>query len=104
MSNYQDLSNTEFEKQWQASDNAILLDVRTPEEFAEGKIEGAININVLDGSFAAELQGLDSAKDYYVYCRSGGRSGQACSIMASKGFKTLSNLQGGVLGWHAELV
>ena len=77
----------------------IVLDVRTPEEFASGHIEGALNIDFNSGNFANEITRLNPSEIYAVYCRSGSRSGQATSIMHKAGFHDVSNLNGGVIDW-----
>ena len=77
----------------------IILDVRTPEEFASGHIQGAVNIDFNSGDFANEITRLNPSETYAVYCRSGSRSGQAASIMHKAGFHDVSNLNGGVIDW-----
>lgn len=77
----------------------IILDVRTPEEFASGHIEGALNIDFNSGNFENEITRLNPSETYAVYCRSGSRSGQAASIMHVAGFHDVSNLNGGVIDW-----
>jgi rhodanese-related sulfurtransferase len=85
--------------------NAIILDVRTEDEFSEGIIPGAFNIDIYKGQgFIYALEELDKSKNYYVYCRSGGRSGQACSIMSQLGFENTYNLLGGIMNWEGEVV
>jgi len=73
----------------------FLLDVRTPEEFAEGHIQGAVNIDIYDAQFSSQLDKLDKSKPVYVYCRSGARSSNASEMMKKKGFKEVYNLIGG---------
>jgi rhodanese-related sulfurtransferase len=77
----------------------VILDVRTPGEFAEGFIEGAQMIDFQSGNFEAEIESLDKDVTYAVYCRSGNRSGQAVKIMQDAGFLNLFNLEGGVIDW-----
>ena len=77
----------------------IVVDVRTPEEFASGHIEGALNIDFNSGNFANEITRLNPSENYAIYCRSGSRSGQAASIMHKAGFHDVSNLNGGVIDW-----
>jgi rhodanese-related sulfurtransferase len=79
--------------------DVIILDVRTPEEFASGHIEGALNIDFNGGDFANEITRLNPSENYAIYCRSGSRSGQAASIMHKAGFHDVSNLNGGVIDW-----
>ena len=77
----------------------VILDVRTPGEFAEGYIEGARMIDFQGGSFETEIASLVKNATYAVYCRSGNRSGQAVKIMQDAGFLNLFNLEGGVIDW-----
>ncbi|WP_312557261.1 rhodanese-like domain-containing protein [Empedobacter brevis] len=74
----------------------ILLDVRTPEEFAEGHVPGAINIDVKNSSFEKEIQKLDPKKNYYIYCKSGVRAKLATEKMQEKGFKNAKNFKDGM--------
>lgn len=98
------LSQQEWEDQLEKDENALILDVRTPEELEEGYIPNAINIDFYLGQdFLNEVQKLDKGKNYYVYCRSGNRSGQACAIMNSVGFKNAYNLEGGFMNWEGEV-
>lgn len=84
------------------SDSSIvILDVRTPAEFAEGHISGAINIDFQSGNFEQEIQNLDKTKTYAVYCRSGNRSGQAVKVMADAGFTNMYDMDGGTVDWVA---
>ncbi|MBA7649849.1 Thiosulfate sulfurtransferase GlpE [subsurface metagenome] len=80
----------------------VILDVRTPEEFADGHIENTINIDFYSDTFQDELDNLDKNKTYLIYCRSGGRSGKALNIMAELNFKEVYNVSGGVIAWKAE--
>lgn len=97
---YQDLFPKEFLAAYTAQKNdAVLLDVRTPAEIAEINIDGHIAINIQQPGFMEEVAQLDKNKTYFVYCRSGNRSGQACKYMATQGFEKLYNLKGGMLAW-----
>ena len=73
--------------------NTIILDVRTPAEYADGHVEGAINLDLESGQFEAELPNLDPALPYIVYCRSGRRSGVAVETMKSSGFTQITDYQ-----------
>jgi len=100
-----DLSQEEWREQLESDENAFLLDVRTPDEVEEGYIPNATNIDIYLGQeFLAELEKLDKTKNYYVYCRSGQRSGQACAIMNKLGFENAFNLEGGFMNWEGEVV
>lgn len=76
-------------------ENNVLIDVRTPEEFSEGHIPNAININVSDENFENEIKKLDPDKNYYVYCRSGKRSTDAAEKMEKEGLNKVVNLKDG---------
>lgn len=84
-----------FEKQ----EKHLLLDVRTPNEYKQGHVEGAKNIDYFDKGFKSELEKLDKKVPVYVYCRSGGRSSKAMQIMKDMGFESVYNLKGGYLAW-----
>ena len=95
---YTDLDVAAF-KAKMAEPGIVLLDVRTPEETAEGMIEGAGQLDFEAANFEAEVDKLDKSKTYLIYCRSGNRSGQASKLMAQKGFKSIYNLKGGYMAW-----
>lgn len=84
--------------------STILLDVRTAQEYASGHIEGAINIDVMSSDFIEKVSTLDKSLNYFVICRSGGRSGSACSSMNKLGFSNLTNMDGGMMGWAGNIV
>ena len=79
-----------------------LLDVRRPDEFYSGHIEGAVNIDFYEPGFQEELGKLDREKSYLVYCRSGNRSEQTMSMMKHLGFKEVYNLAHGIIDWDDE--
>lgn len=96
------------QKQWSAQlqedNNAVILDVRTPEEYGKGYIPGAVNIDIYLGQgFLDEIRKLNTSKNYYVYCKAGGRSAQACSVMKQLGFNNAYNLKGGYSRWKGEV-
>ncbi len=88
-------------------DDAVILDVRTPVEFEQSHITGAINVNVQGDDFASLASGLDKNKTYVVHCTrnpGNGRSSRALEILASLGFRNLMSLEGGYVAWkEAEL-
>ncbi|MCW4468864.1 rhodanese-like domain-containing protein [Flavobacterium sp. MFBS3-15] len=88
----------EFEKQM-AEHKGQLIDVRTPKEFAEGHLEGAENIHLYDRDFIQRVDKLDKKETVYVYCKAGGRSSEAVSILKTKGFEHIVELQGGTDAW-----
>jgi rhodanese-related sulfurtransferase len=94
--NYSLLPYSEFKTKFDQTPNAMLIDVRTKEEFDSGHIENAVNIDFQDPSFISEIQKLDKDRQYFVYCRSGNRSAQAVSLMKKQGIKNISELEGGI--------
>lgn len=99
------LTQEDWVSQFEVDENAIILDVRTEEEFDSGIIANAINIDIYEGpGFIAKLEALNKSKNYYVYCRSGARSAKACEVMESLGFENAYNLQGGIIEWDGEIV
>ncbi len=81
------------------NNNTIIIDVRTPNEIAQGKIPNALEIDVNSGHFEQEINKLSKDNTYLVYCRSGRRSVAACKIMEQQGFSKLVNLKGGYNAW-----
>ena len=101
----EDLTQDDWVAQLENDDNAVVLDVRTDDEVADGVIVNAIHLDIYKGqAFIDALEKLDKHKSYYVYCRSGNRSGQACQIMSQIGFEKAFNLEGGILEWTGDLV
>ena len=90
---------SEWEEKMKA-DPGIILDVRTPEEFSEGAIGDAQNMDVNGQDFEKQIENLDKEKTIYVYCRSGKRGTTAMNILQEKGFKKVYNLEGGILTWN----
>ncbi len=78
-----------------------VLDVRTVEEFGEGHIKGAKNIDIMGGSFEQGLAALDKSKPYLVHCQSGGRSTRSLATFKKLGFENIIHLDGGMKGWLA---
>lgn len=79
----------------------IVLDVRTPAEFTEGHLPGAVNIDVSSPDFATRIASLDKAAPYAVYCRSGNRSAAAVQAMQGQGFTGMYHLGGGISAWQS---
>ena len=98
------ITQQDWEKQIAEDSDAVILDVRTQNEVDEGIIPDAKNIDIYEGQgFVDKVEKLDKSKNYYVYCRSGNRSGQACQIMDQLGFKNTYNLIGGMNEWDGEV-
>jgi len=73
------------------TDETIIIDVRTPQEFATGHLVGAINIDVQSADFRDRIMAFDTDGEYFIYCRSGNRSGQAITQMFQMGFTDMTN-------------
>lgn len=98
---FRDLSVTEFKKKLELDNSAIVLDVRTPEEYKNGHLHNANAINFFDTDFKEKVNKLDKTKPIYVYCAAGGRSAKALKVLQESGFKTAYNMLGGFNGWQA---
>lgn len=101
-----DLSQKQWTEQVANQEDAIIIDVRTPAEWAEGIIPNARMIDIYSGQeFINQLTALsDKDAHYYVYCRSGMRSHQACSVMSELGFTNAFNLSGGIIQYTGSKV
>lgn len=98
-----DLTQEEWRKKLNNDKNAVILDVRTDEEVEEGYIPDAKQIDIYKGQeFINEVEKLDKSKNYYIYCRSGKRSSQACTLLDQMGFNETYNLLGGYSEWEGE--
>jgi len=97
-----DIDNATLQKMI-ANEEAILVDVRTPKEYAEGFIEGAVNVDWKDRHFAKTIvKEVSNHKPVIIYCRSGNRASKAMTVMQAMGFTTVYNLGKGIKGWNAE--
>ena len=98
------LDQLTWEKQFLSEENAIILDVRTPEEFEISRIPNSINIDFYNPqNFMYEIEKLDKDISCYVYCRTGVRSANSCQLMSELGFKKVYNLIGGIVEWNGKL-
>ena len=79
----------------------VIIDIRTPEEFATGYLENAVNIDYNSATFSDEIGALDRNQTYLIYCRSGARSSQALGLMAVLQFAEVYNISGGITAWQA---
>ena len=98
MENISSLYPQDFKSFWESDkqNGAVLIDVRTPAEYDAGHYQDSINIDYYSDSFRDELNKLDKNKKYYIYCRSGHRSGNALFIMQELGFSNVHDLAGGI--------
>jgi phage shock protein E len=79
----------------------VVLDVRTPEEFAAGHIAGAVELDLQGATFETDVAKLDPEVPYFVYCQSGNRSGQAVDYLEQQGFTSIYELEAGIGAWQA---
>lgn len=87
--------------QWLETDkNVVVLDVRTPDEFNQGHLKGAQNVDYLARNFEQQLARLDKTKPYLVHCASGGRSTETLPMLQKLGFKNVRHLDGGIEAWQ----
>ena len=100
-----DLQQKDWTKLLSKDNNSVVLDVRTLDEVEElGILPEALNIDIFKGQgFIDEIQNLDTSKNYFVYCKAGGRSAQACAIMNQLGFEKTYNLLGGFTEWEGKV-
>ena len=94
------MSAVEFEDAVTGPD-VVVLDVRTPAEYAEGHLPGAVNLDVSDPGFVEALAELDQDATYAVYCRTGSRSLAAAETMREAGFDDVFDLEGGIVAWQS---
>ena len=94
------LEKSVFKLEMKKHSNFQLIDVRTPEEYNNGTIENAVNINFYDNNFNEQLSGLDKSLPTFVYCHAGGRSYKAMEMMCELGFTKVIDLKGGYSGWN----
>lgn len=94
------LSANEFAEKIKTTNSAVVIDVRTPDEFSKGHLQNSQNINISGNDFDKQIEMLDKAKPVFVYCLSGGRSSSAASKMRANGFKEVYELDGGIMKWR----
>ena len=94
------LSANEFAEKIKTTNLAVIIDVRTPDEFSKGHLQNSQNIDISGNDFDKQIEMLDKAKPVFVYCLSGGRSSSAASEMRAKGFKEVYELDGGIMKWR----
>ena len=96
---YKELSSDDAQDKINSNKDIIVVDVRTPEEYAGGHLPNAINIDVNGDKFLEGIQSLDKNGDYIIYCFVGVRSLKAIDIMKAHGFKNVYNLKDGIKNW-----
>jgi rhodanese-related sulfurtransferase len=93
------IDQTTWESKILETENPQIIDVRTAQEFSEGHLDNALNIDYYASDFQDMVSTLDKEQPVYVYCRSGGRSAKAAEIMKNSGFKVIYDLKGGYMAW-----
>ncbi len=93
------VSPTEFKEK---SSDQLIIDIRTPQEFSEGHIKGAVNINLFDSTFLDQIGKYDKSIPIFLYCRSGNRTSSASAQLSKMGFVEIYDLKGGILNWARE--
>ncbi len=100
---FENLDPEAFEKELHNNPDAVVLDVRTAEEFHTGHLKNALNVDVTAPDFETRLKTLDATQKHLIYCRSGARSFNACTIMSQSGFSKVINMQGGIMSWRGPI-
>ncbi len=98
----ENLEPKDFLQKLESTKNAVLVDVRTPEEVQQGAIKGAVNLDYRSKNFKQQVSKLDKEKTYFLYCAAGVRGSKAADIMEELGFKQVYNLDGGITAWKEE--
>lgn len=101
---YENINATAFEELLSETSDAVLIDVRSAGEFSTGHLPKAQNHDIMSGAFQRKVTMLDKNKTYFLYCRSGNRSGMASKILAKNGFTKVFNMSGGIGSWQGKVV
>jgi rhodanese-related sulfurtransferase len=99
--NIRTIEPKDFAEAINRTQNPQILDVRTPDEFSEGHLEHAENVNWLGDRYVADAEKFDKTKPVFVYCRSGARSKKATEKLEQLGFKNIYEMEGGFMSWSA---
>lgn len=101
---FSNLMEREFRQALEEDKSIVLIDVRTFGEHRMGHIPNSLHIDLFSSDFSKQIDALDRDKKYFVYCRSGARSANVCSMMAQMGFESTTNLFNGLFDWRGEIV
>lgn len=93
------ISAADYYAKLQNTKTKQIIDVRTPTEMETGYIDGAILVDYNDENFGKEVDKLNKNIPTFIYCKAGGRSAEALQVLKNKGFKTVYNLEGGLMSW-----
>ena len=97
---YERMNVPDFQTKLAATSSPQLIDVRTPEEFSQGNIPGAVNINIQSADFIQNISKMDKSKPVFAYCQAGGRSKKCAEKMKDMGFEEIYELAPGYSGWE----
>ncbi len=103
MNNIVNLSASDFSDKIVNDKSAVVVDVRTPQEFNDGHISNSLLIDIYHPTFPEKISALDKSKNYYIYCRSGSRSYHAGVFMLEQGFTNVHHLEEGIISWIEKL-
>lgn len=98
-----DLTKSQWKEKLSTDEDALIIDVRTQAEVNEGYIPNMMHLDIYDATlFMKRAREMDPSKSYFIYCRSGIRSRQACTILRAMGFEKTYNLMGGFIDWDGD--
>lgn len=103
MENPINLNAFDFHQRISSDEKAVVVDVRTPQEFKDGHLPNSLLIDIYNPTFENKILELDKTKNYYIYCRSGNRSFHAGVFMLSNGFESVQHLEDGIISWTEKL-
>ncbi len=102
-SHIQNIDADLFEEKISNDVNAVIIDVRTHEEYRSARIPNSVLIDIYSNDFFDKIKKLDQSKSYYIYCHSGGRSYSAAGELLKMGFKNVYNLADGIISWNGKI-
>jgi len=94
------LDTQDFDKELKQAKDPVLIDVRTPGEYAQGHLANAISMDIYSNDFKSRASKLDKSKPVFVYCKAGSRSDSAADVLSDLGFKEIYDLNGGIISWQ----
>ena len=103
MENQINLNAYDFHQPISSDEKAVVVDVRTPQEFKDGHLPNSLLIDIYNPTFQNKILELDKTKNYYIYCRSGNRSFHAGVFMLAEGFESVQHLEDGIISWTEKL-
>lgn len=98
----QNVTSETFNTDINGDGQGLIIDVRTPKEYAQGHIKNALSMDFLNNDFVEKIKTLPKERNIYLYCRSGRRSAEAAKLFEQNGFQHVYNLEGGIIDWEKE--